>query len=102
MHEHHVVIFRQRSHDRASRPPGAGDVCRWLGGRYTADRRDPDLAAELAEARPNPRKAPRRSRPSGGDQGFELALPNPCVFGVMDHSYDEGRIRTGCTALSLA
>ena len=36
--------------------------------------------------------------PSGGDQGFELALPNPCVFGVMDHRYDEGRMRTGCTS----
>ena len=38
--------------------------------------------------------------PARGEQGVDLALPNACVFRVVDDSYDEGRIGISGPAFS--
>src|SRR5215207_10418554 len=102
MNENHVVIFSLRLHDRAGRSPGMeATSARGPGNIHT-----PQTAASrtCGASRRRLETEPAKRRhvghlPAGGDQGVDLALPNPCVFGVMDHSHDEGRTGPGGTAL---
>src|SRR5829696_6390183 len=103
MNENHVVIFSQHLHDRAGRSPGMeATSARGPGNIHT-----PQTAASrtCGASRRRLETEPAKRRhighlPAGGDQGVDLALPNPSVFRVMDHSHDESRTRAVGTAPS--